>query len=154
IDVGSDDSLTACPLRIDEWLLHFLAGTPYLDERLAALLRPIAGLPQPPPSQLAMAQRIVQLCRLHPPGAPLQLIQLCGGSPDDQLAVLAHACAVLECRLYRMAATDVPAAAAESETLARLWERQAALDFGALAIDFRDVDHSASRHARTWLESL
>src|SRR5262249_15736222 len=33
IEVGHGSVLTLSPLRIDEGILHYLAGTPYLDER-------------------------------------------------------------------------------------------------------------------------
>src|SRR6266545_5240300 len=40
IEVGAGQALTLSPLRIDERVLHYLAGVPYLDERLAGILEP------------------------------------------------------------------------------------------------------------------
>jgi hypothetical protein len=154
IDVGSGDALTSSPLRIDEWLLHFLAGAPHQDERLQALVRPVAAT-LPSPSQRALAERLTRRCQSHPPGRPLPLFQLCGDSPDDQLAIAGHACAALGCRLYRLAAHDAPTTSAERETFARLWEREAVLGGGALLVDFRDAEHGdASRAALALLESI
>lgn len=155
IEMGSGDSLTSSPLRIDEWLLHFLAGTPHLDERLQALVRPVAVAAQPSPSQRALAEHLTRFCQSHPPGRPLPLIQICGDSPDDQLVVAGHGCASLGCRVFRLSAPDVPTVAAERETFARLWEREAALGRGALLVDFRDADNAeASRAALALLESV
>src|SRR5262249_41803373 len=47
IEVGAGSALTLSPLRIDERVLHYLAGVQHLDERLAGLLEPV-----PPPGDL------------------------------------------------------------------------------------------------------
>ena len=155
VEVGSGDSLTGSPLRIDEWLLHFLAGTPHLDERLQPLVRPVAPSTRITPSQRAVVGNLTRLCQSHPPGRPLPLIQLCGDSPDDQLAAAGGACATLGCRLFRLAAHDVPVTTVERETFARLWEREAALAGSALLVDFRDAESAeASRAALALLESV
>ena len=41
IELGAGSSLTLSPLRIDECVLHFLTGTPHLDERLVGLVEPV-----------------------------------------------------------------------------------------------------------------
>ena len=155
VEVGTGDSLTSSPLRIDEWLLHFLAGTPHLDERLQALVRPVAATAPLTPSQHALVGRVTRLCQTSPTGRALPLIQLCGDSPDDQLAVAGHACAALGCRLHRLAAHDAPTTSIERETFARLWEREAALGGSALLVDFRDAESpDAARAALALLETV
>src|SRR5215210_224520 len=49
IEVGPGPSLTASPLRIDERVLHFLAGLDLRDERLAGTVRPLEEALEPLP---------------------------------------------------------------------------------------------------------
>src|SRR5215213_8800981 len=59
VEVGTGDTLTSSPLRIDECVLHYLAGTPYLDERLVGVVDPVPASPGGlVPSQRALAERI------------------------------------------------------------------------------------------------
>src|SRR5437660_12933608 len=39
--VGSSNTLTLNPLRIDERILHYLAGVSHPDERLAGIITPV-----------------------------------------------------------------------------------------------------------------
>ena len=41
MELGAGDTLTTSPLRIDERVLHYLAGVPHLDERLVGLVEPV-----------------------------------------------------------------------------------------------------------------
>ena len=40
VELRPSDALTAAPLRIDERMLHYLAGVSHLDERLHGIIRP------------------------------------------------------------------------------------------------------------------
>ena len=61
IDVAGDQPLTQRPLRIDERILHFLAGVQHLDERLCGLVEP-ASAPENDlvPSHQAIAEELIQ----------------------------------------------------------------------------------------------
>src|SRR6185312_14821369 len=63
IEVGRGPSLTAAPLRIDERILHELAGAGSIDERVAALIEPLAPslAATLAPSQAAEAETVARL---------------------------------------------------------------------------------------------
>jgi SpoVK/Ycf46/Vps4 family AAA+-type ATPase len=160
IEVGAGESLTASPLRIDERILHYLCGVNYLDERLRGVATWIpvdhtgeahvsasAGNSQPgagqslPPSQAALAAQISQLwTRPRPDGDGWPVVQLHGEAGAGKRAIVAWACAELGLQLHTIQAANLPPTAVERETLARLWEREAALGGSALVLDCDDVD--------------
>jgi hypothetical protein len=137
--------LTTSPLRVDERVLHFLAGVPHLDERLEGLIEPLE--PADPgelvPSHRAMAARLAELwARPGGPGPPAA--QLGGADRLAKRQVAAVAAASLGLRLARMAWEAVPTAAVEQEGLRRLWEREAALSGSALLFDAEGLDPADS----------
>jgi len=58
IELGASNSLTASPLRIDERILHYLLGVPYLDERLMGILQPVQADPILAVSHLQIAAEL------------------------------------------------------------------------------------------------
>jgi hypothetical protein len=138
IEVGPGEGLTAAPLRIDERVLHYLAGVSNLDERLAALIEPLPVPRELPDSYRALTRRVAELWSEEEHGATLPAILLCGGDPAARRAIAATACATVGLRLHAIRAADVPAAAAEREALSRLWEREAVLSGSALIVDWED----------------
>jgi hypothetical protein len=123
IEVESGSSLTASPLRIDERVLHHLAGLDYLDERLDGLLRRLSAPTTLAPSQQAAAKRIAGLLRQEQP----PVVQIHGGDPATRRALAARACALLGAELFALRSDDIPSGAAERAELACLWEREALL---------------------------
>jgi hypothetical protein len=136
LEVGGSETLAAAPLRIDERVLHYLAGVSYADERLQGLLSPVDEPVELPPSQSAAAERVAAALI----ASPLPVLQLGGRDGVASRAVAAAACAALGARVWALAATDVPAAAAERAALARLWEREAVLEAGALLIECIELE--------------
>jgi len=138
IEVRTGDTLTASPLSIDERVLHYLVGVPYLDERLRGLVEPLQASSALPPSHRILVDQIVgfwsRAQRIWPS------IQLCGDDHAGKRAIAASACASLGIGLYAIRAADIPSAVAEREGLARLWEREAVLSSGALLVDCEDLD--------------
>jgi SpoVK/Ycf46/Vps4 family AAA+-type ATPase len=86
--------------------------------------------------------------RRGPDGAPA-VIQLSGPDVEGRRAVALAAGAPLRHRLHALRAGEIPAAAAERETWARLWDREAILSRSALLIEAGDDDTAAS--ARGWM---
>jgi hypothetical protein len=58
VEVGGGGAVTTMPLRIDERILHYLAGIDGADERLAGLIRPVASTAELAPSQQELAERM------------------------------------------------------------------------------------------------
>jgi hypothetical protein len=136
------ERLTAGPLQIDERVLHYLAGISTVDDRLRGLARGVLAGPQPP-SREAAAERIVELWRTGAQGEPPPLVQLCGGDAAGRREVAAAACAKGGLAAVVLDAGELPVSASEHETLARLWEREAALTGSALVLEVDGLDDAA-----------
>lgn len=155
VEAGAGDALTTAPLRLDERVLHFLTGLNFLDERLRGLVRPVAAEPKLPSSQLDLARRVADAWTGEAPVSPPPALQLCGADTAAQRAVAVAACSRLGVRLHALRATNLPSGAAERETLARLWEREAILSHSALLIESEHSDDAeTTRNVAAFLESV
>ncbi|MBW0001704.1 MAG: ATP-binding protein [Verrucomicrobia bacterium] len=132
VELGAGHGLTCAPLRIDERILHYLAGMNVLDSRLEPLLQ-ARGAPECVTEDhelLAVRMaRTFQSCAGRPP-----VLHLCGDDPhgqEDAAALAAHAAGRY---LLVVRSEDIPAAGADWEQIARLWEREALLLPAALLI--------------------
>ncbi len=120
--------LTAAALRIDERIVHYLKGLNLLDPRLALLTSPV----DPPPAALPHSQAVqAEAVRSHWTGSgiagPAPVIMLAGPDRGSKLLVAGEVARQLSRVLYRIEADALPATPAESEALARLFQREAAL---------------------------
>jgi SpoVK/Ycf46/Vps4 family AAA+-type ATPase len=170
IEVTARESLALSPMRIEERVLHYLAGVTYLDDRLRGLVEriaiPIGCTPNAdsgpgtrceqveqaqslelPASQRSIAEKIVWIWSHPQPGVGWPTIQLYGGEEIDKQAIAGCACAMLGLQLHVIRAVNIPVAAAEVETLARLWEREAALSGSALLLDCSEADTAENKRA-------
>jgi AAA+ superfamily predicted ATPase len=120
-------------LRIDERILHYLAGANYLDIRFRSLLRAAT-----PPPAMAETHRAVSVDVRHAmemataDNAPL--VWLSGDDALGQADVAANIATTFGLGLHILQAQDVPTGHAEIEALATLWEREAMLLGSALLV--------------------
>jgi len=129
IEVGPGESLLRSPLRIDERILHYLAGVPCADERLEAVVRPLSAATSPLAPTHARAAEAAIRYWTHAAGdaGGLRPVLLIGRRGAEQLAVAREMCRAVGIHPFVMNASDVPAQAAEREQIARLWNREALL---------------------------
>jgi hypothetical protein len=146
VEVGAGPALTVAPLRIDERVLHYLAGVPQLDDRLAGLVEPIAPAVSEDlaPSHAGLARRVAAVWTAFRGRGRAPVVQLCGSSLADNRAVAAAAAAELGLRALVIAADLIPTAAAELDALLRLWEREAALSGAVLLVECDGPDSAAA----------
>jgi hypothetical protein len=136
IEIGTGPALTVSPLRLDEHVLHYLAGTPHLDERLAGLVE----LVDPPAnedlaaSHAAAARQVAAAWSAGREWRETPLILLSGRDPGDRRVVAAAAAAALGLRTAALPADLIPAAA-DLDALVHLWQREAALGGVALLVE-------------------
>jgi hypothetical protein len=125
IEPAIGPALTLAPLRIDERIMHHLAGISHLDERLAALVRPIepAGPEDLVASHAALAARVVATWSALPSSRQAPVIQLCG-DPADCRPIAACVAGSVGLRAAIVAADLVPSNANELEAFQRLLERE------------------------------
>jgi len=150
IDVVGGDSLTSSALRIDERILHHLAGITCLDSRLTPMVDHIATPPIAAPSQAAEAERIARIAAR----GGNAIFQVCGVDADAKRAMAAAACGRLGIALYGICAADIPSSTEERDALARLWLREALLTGTALYVDVDDAESADARRAVLFLERL
>ncbi|MGS0998359.1 ATP-binding protein [Rhodanobacter sp. UC4451_H18] len=140
--------LIGAALAADERVVNFVKGMNYLDDRLSPLL---AALPPAslPPSQQAVADRLLDQLRHVPPGEPLPAVQLLGSDSVSKQAIAQTVAAAFGAQAYRLAAELLPAAVAEQETLLRLWQRESQLLPLALYLDAAEVERGDA--TATWV---
>lgn len=148
----STETLAHSQLRIDERVLHYLAGVSYLDERLRGLVEPCTLAHDLPPSQRELSERITNFWTSAKESAVWPVTMLCGNDEAGKRAVAVETCAALGLRLHIMRAADVPQSVAEREALARLWEREAILLGSALLLD--QGEQEMTHAALSFIESL
>jgi hypothetical protein len=140
IEIDDREGVTKARLRIDERVLHYLAGVNYLDTRLRPLLRH-----QSPPSTMAETHRQISTTALAALGdSPIAnpLIMLIGDDADGQADVAAQVASALGLMIFAIRAEDLPQNPSELDALAVLWQREAALSAAALLIESRTPELS------------
>jgi AAA+ superfamily predicted ATPase len=143
VEVGHSAGVTAAPLRIDERVLHFVAGVGHLDAGLEGIVQeaPAAG-PLAPSHEEAVGRLAAALAA----AASVQ-VELVGAAHDAKRDVVAAACERAGRRLFDADAAALPRDSRESARLARLWEREAALTAGVLMVDADCADGGEPRAA-------
>ena len=149
IELAPGATLTTCPLRIDERILHYLTGVSHLDERLVGLVEPLRAGSDLVPSHHMLAEKIMGCWAREDGKSVLPVVQLCGGDSAVKRALAAAACAGLGLGLWRMTANIVPSSPIEFEAMLRLCQREAALTGSALFLDCDDLDAADSARAAT-----
>jgi hypothetical protein len=141
IDIGPGASLTLSPLRIDERILHDLAGIAALDERLEGAVRPVSDTADVlAPAQQETAERLAAVWRRARESAGLPTLQLCGPERASRRGVAALACATIDLDVHVLDAAALPPAGPELSQFLRLWEREAALSGSALLLECDALD--------------
>jgi ATPase family associated with various cellular activities (AAA) len=142
VEPAAGHPITTAPLRIEERILHFVAGVDQLDERLAGTIETVAPVPLAP-SHDDIAARIatawVAVSRGEEELAP---IQLAASDPLTRRGVFAAACARLGLTAHATTALALPVSTADAETFVRLYERESWLTGCALMIDCEGVESS------------
>jgi hypothetical protein len=135
LELAPGEALVRSRLHIDESVLHFLAGLPYVDERLAGLVDTVSCDAELVPSHRGIAERLASVWsdRMNEGSTPV--MQLTRGERNDKRSIVTEACARLGWKLGCISAENIPAGPSDCEQLARLWERVAALDRCILYID-------------------
>jgi hypothetical protein len=145
---GAQPLITSA-LTVDEWVVNYIKGSNYLDDRLAHFLVPVevaeaeVGLP---PSHRKAVESIVHSLEHAPQSERLPAIQLLGVDGPSKRLVAWHTAAALGLHLYRMPAALLPQQAAELETLARLWHRQVAMMPVCLYLDAREPESTGGQN--------
>jgi hypothetical protein len=150
VEMEADRGLTSAALRIDERILHYLAGVNVLDPRLEPLLQ-FKGHPH----SIAERHRVLAVETIggFDPGAQQPpVLHLCGDDPRGQEDIASLWAVNTGRHLYVLRAENIPAASAEIDQLVALWTREASLLPAALLVQCGSSTPTTS--ARQVLERL
>jgi hypothetical protein len=147
VEVDASKGLASAPLRIDERILHYLAGSNELDPKLQPLMKAAPSPGWIAADHQAIAARVERA--LVSPGLPA--IELCGDDAQGQEDVAAASAEAKCLMLFVLSAEDL-AAAGDLNRLAALWERESLLLDGALLLQC--ASSALSPAARQFAERL
>jgi hypothetical protein len=142
VELDATRGLTAAPLRIEERILHDLAGVNLLDTRLRPYLRECPASAWIAAEHRDVARRAEAVFVGKPAEPPLVL--LCGDDPQGQEDVASLIAQHLGRQLYALNTQDLPAVGAELNQLATLWEREKMLLPGALVMQCAPGGYAAA----------
>lgn len=158
IRVRPETTLMGDSLRVNEWVVHYLMGEPYLALELSGAIAELeadspAAVETLPRSQRTLVDRLVRLWQneSQPP-----IVQLCGDGVTGR-SIAQQTCDRLGYQLYRLLPQFLPVAPDDLDRALRLWERQALLTEGALWLEYDEatVRESAKHNAvEYWLDKL
>ena len=140
MEVDESTGLTSGRLKLDERVLHYIGGLNYLDHRLSPLLAEAATAGFMAEAHLTIASRATtELQNLRD---RLPVVMLCGNDQHGRQDVAATVARKLGVSLYRLRAADIPATPHEQDSLAQLWQREAALLGSGLLVTYTGDDSS------------
>lgn len=136
VDTHEAVSITASPVRIDERVLHHLAGVDHVDQRLVSFLSSVQSTENLLASQGDAARKLISIlcCRQSMEQPPV--VELCGEDYTGRLAVAANVCLVLGICLERLPSEIAPSTPQDLEAFLRLWNRENRLRPSALLLDY------------------
>jgi hypothetical protein len=142
LETSDESGLANARLRIDERVLHFLAGINYLDIRLEPLLRTHNTASSMADAHQKMTHAILET--LGERSEPAPIVQLIGDDRDGQLDIATRVAAELGLQLYILRAENIPAGVHEKDAFAVLWQREATLLSSALLIECSEQSQVAA----------
>jgi hypothetical protein len=132
LEVEPGHSLTTTPLRIDERILHYLAGVNRLDHRLQSLLQESAFPEWIAESHAAIAEQAVLVLATNSQDPPV--LHFCGDDLQGQEDIAFLAARGIGRHLFTLRGEDIPAPGADLDQFALLWHRETLLLRGALLL--------------------
>jgi hypothetical protein len=146
VETDLGHGLTSAPLRIDERILHYLAGVNLLDQRLHSLIR-LSPFPEwIAEDHKSVATQAARVFEAWSPDSPI--LHLCGDDPQGQEDAAAFAAHAIGHHLFAARTEDLPAPGPDLDQFVALWERDALLLPGVLMIQCAQGGFTASaRHA-------
>jgi hypothetical protein len=126
ITLAQGDTIAGSPLRIDERILHFLAGVTCDDERLVGIITRMPDASMLPEWVSTAAEQAARALRTG------ERVALSGRAPADRALAAGAAFRMAQLQPWLLCAADIPTVATERESLALHWSREALLSGGGL----------------------
>ena len=125
LEAGGEAGLTSMPVRIDERILHYLAGLNVLDPSLESLLTAIIYPQLIAEEHHSLSHSAARVLQDYSQFAPI--IHLCGDDSHGQEDVASAAAHHVGLQLFTLRAEDLPTSPSELERLVTLLERESLL---------------------------
>ncbi len=138
IELGMGSALTSSSLRIDERILHHLAGVNHLDSRLAVILEPLREQSELVQSHQDLCESIIGTWARTQQSTVV--IQLCGTDATCKRGIALSVARAFNRELYVLNANLIPNNPNELETLTLLLRREVILGSLALVLDCENLD--------------
>ncbi|WP_212732814.1 ATP-binding protein [Streptomyces sp. TP-A0874] len=152
VELDNETRLTTTRIRLDERILHFLVGSPYLDARLHGMLTR-ATVPEALPASYDLtASRVAEGWAAARQGEAPR-VELVGGDRRSRHDIAAAAARRSGLGLYTLDAADLPTDPAERDRLARLWQREAILLPAALLLEAGESDREQTAATEAFIAS-
>ena len=135
IELGTGNALTSSSLRIDERILHHLAGVNHLDNRLAVILEPMRDQSELVPSHQELCESIIKTW-----SNSSSVVQLCGTDASCKRGIALTVARAFNRNLYVLNANLIPNNPNDLETLTLLLRREVILGSLALLLDCESLD--------------
>jgi hypothetical protein len=131
VELPGNGPLTNATLRIDEHVLHVLAGVPGTDPKLSGVVTTVSSVGDTTPGQVSAAHLLGDLWRTQ--DSPVAV--LTGADRESRIAVAGHAARDLGMSLSLLDARVLPSDPGTREELARLLERESVLSGRAYLLE-------------------
>ena len=145
IEVGTSTALTLSPLKINERILHCLAGLQHLDEKLSRVLEPVYETEVMVESHRQIAFDLAQTCEIAVLNRSTSIIQITGDSLLSQRGIAYQTSEKMGLTLYLLKANSLPSNIIDLNHFLRLWERESILSGSALLLEIEDHDLTAEK---------
>ncbi|CAN5631326.1 ATP-binding protein [soil metagenome] len=153
IELEPATTLMDSPLRIDERILHFLAGAPHADERLRGIVRVLdGGAPSAPSARAALHAALPGRWLDDAAAGSLPILSLHGADAELRRAAALDVGRALGAQVMAIATESLPAAPLECTDLLRYVQRECALEGALLLVELDDS--TADRSFTTALREL
>jgi hypothetical protein len=125
LEVEAGQGLTSAPLRIDERILHYLAGVNLPDSRLQSIIKASPFPEWIAPDHEAIATQAIRVFEAHPHDPPI--LHLCGDDPQGHEDVAALAANGTGRKLFTTRVEDLSTSGLDLDQIHLLWQREALL---------------------------
>jgi hypothetical protein len=141
IQLDDPGSPTASALRIDERILHYIAGVGGIDARLGEIVEAVGpGGPLPPSQEGVARAAAAHLAHARPPAA----VALCGPDREWRRGVGVAASGLLGAPLLALRGEHIPAPG-DQASMARAWDREAVLSGALLLLEHAEMEAGGTR---------
>ncbi|MEO6729689.1 MAG: ATP-binding protein [Ferruginibacter sp.] len=142
IEVNKTQLITRSPIKIDEHILHYLAGIRELNEKLNDVAELVISEEQPMPSQCILAEHIIETISQKSSDRLLPVVQLMGNDRADKISLAAYIGSQLQSQLYVVSSYAIPVNTHDNAELSRLWSREALLNNYVLYLDCSELENN------------